>query len=309
MLAVVNRTAGGGKGLARWRRVAPRIEDALGPFTTVFPRDADDARAVVRRAVLDGECDFLAAGGDGTVNLVVTTILQHTSERDREAIRLGAVGLGSSNDFHKPVRPDRRIEHVPVRLAFHQTVRHDVGRLRFRAPDGGWDCRRWILNASIGITAEGNRRYNDDPGVARLKRVHPDLGMAWAALTALRRGRPRAMTLATDGGPPHRVQVTNLGIVKNPHFTGVLRYDSAHDPGSGRFTVHLLGDVNGRGRLGTFAALRRGRFTGRSRTATWQACRLRVTAADPFAVEGDGEVIVTTEAEFSLDPRALAVCT
>lgn len=308
MLAVVNRTAGGGKGLARWQRLEPRLAERLGAFTTVFPRDADDARAVVRRAMLDGECDLIAAGGDGTVNLVVATIFQHTSVGDREHIRLGAVGLGSSNDFHKPIRPENRLEDIPVRVAFHRTVRHDVGRLRFRTAEGGWNCRRWILNASIGITADGNYRYNADATVARLKRVHADLGMAWAAFSALRHGTPLTLTLITDGGAPRRVRATNLGVVKNPHFTGALRYDSPHDPGSGRFTVHMLGDVGGRDRWRAFVGLHRGRFTGRPGTATWPGRRLCVTAAAPFAVEGDGEIIVTTEAELSLDPRALAVC-
>jgi diacylglycerol kinase family enzyme len=309
MLAVVNASAGGGKGMARWQRVAPRLARRLGAFTTVFPRDATDAREVIRRALLDGECDLIAAGGDGTVNLVVATILQHTSARDREMLRLGAVGLGSSNDFHKPGRIENLLEHVPARVAFHRTIRHDVGRLRYRMPGGDWSCRRWILNASIGVTADGNRRFNDDPTVARLKRLHADLGMAWAALEALRHGAPRAMTVTTDGGAERVVRVTNLGIVKNPHFTGVLRYDSAYDPGSGYFVVHLLGDVNRRERVRAFLALRRGRFTGRSGTATWPARHLRVASDHPFAVEGDGEVVVTTEAEFSLDPRALAVCT
>ncbi|HEX9632408.1 MAG TPA: diacylglycerol kinase family protein [Gemmatimonadales bacterium] len=309
MLAVVNPTAGGGKGLARWQRVAPRLARRLGPFTTVFPRDADDARAVVRRAIRDGECDLIAAGGDGTVNLVVSAILQHTSAGDRESLRLGAVGLGSSNDFHKPYRAAQVLAGLPVRVTFHRTVRHDVGRLRYRLPGGDWDCRRWILNASIGITADGNRRFNDSPAVARLKRVHASLGMGWAALTALRDGAPRALTITTDDGPERTVGVTNLGIVKNPHFTGVLRYDSAYEPGNGRFMVHLLGDVDRRDRLRAFLALRRGRFTGLPGTATWQGRRLHVAADRPFAVEGDGEVVVATEAEFSLDPRALAVCT
>lgn len=309
MLAVVNPTAGGGKGLARWQRVAPRLARQLGAFTTVFPRDADDARAVVHRAVLDGECDLIVGGGDGTVNLVVVTLLQHTSTIDRESVRLGAVGLGSSNDFHKPGRPENLVEHVPVRVAFHQTVRHDVGRLRYRTAQGEWRCRRWILNASVGITAEGNRRFNDDPVVARMKRVHTDLGMAWAALTALRRGEPMAMTVATDGAPERPLRVTNLGIVKNPHFTGVLRYDSAYDPGSGYFTVHLLGDVGAHDRIRAFLGLHHGRFTGLPGTATWRARQLRIRADRAFAVEGDGEIIMTSEAEFTLEPRALAVCT
>jgi len=181
--------------------------------------------------------------------------------------------------------------------------------MRYRVADEQWCCRRWILNASIGITAEGNRRYNDDPTVARAKRLHPDLGMAWAAFGALRHGHPRLMCVASDGGPPVAQRVTNVGVVKNPHFTGMLRYDTPYDPASGEFDVHLLGDVSGLARTRAFVALCRGRFTGLFGTTSWRARQLRITAPAPFAVEGDGEVVVTTEVEFSLDPRALAVCT
>jgi len=309
MLALVNPHAGGGKGRARWERVRASVAALVGDFTTAVPADAAEARDAVRRALLAGERDFIAAGGDGTVNLVVDALLTHVTVAGRQELRLGAVGLGSSNDFHKPHRPDAWIGKVPVRLRFDRTVAHDVGQLRYRLPDGEWRCRRFILNASIGVTAEGNRRFNDDPAVARAKRLHPDLGMAWAALAALFDGGPWPMHLATDGAPPVAVRVTNLGIVKNPHFTGLLRYDSAYEPGNGAFDVHLLGDVTRPARARAIAALCVGRFSGRPGTSSWRARRLSVSAERPFAVEGDGEVVVTTRAEFTLDLRALAVCT
>jgi diacylglycerol kinase family enzyme len=309
MLALVNPHAGGGMGLARWKRVYAALVERTGPFATAYPADAARARDTVRRALWNGERDFIAAGGDGTVNLVVNALLAHVTVAERARLRLGAVGLGSSNDFHKPHRTDARIGDVPVRIRFDRTVPHDVGRLRHLLPDGTWRCRRFILNASIGVTAEGNRRFNDDRTVARVKRVHPDLGMTWAALAALFDGGPWPMRIATDGDPPVLARVTNLGIVKNPHFTGMLRYDSAYEPGNGAFDVHLLGDVSRAARIRAMVGLCRGRFAGRRGTASWRARRLAVSADAPFAVEGDGEVVVTTHAEFSLDPRALAVCT
>lgn len=308
MLALVNPHAGGGKGAVRWERVRDAITERAGAYETAVPADAAAARDAVRRALWDGERDFIAAGGDGTVNLVINTLLAHVTVAERATLRLGAVGLGSSNDFHKPHRADAWIGDVPVRVHFDRTTGHDVGRLRYLLPGGEWRCRRFILNASIGVTAEGNRRFNDDPTVARAKRVHPDLGMTWAALAALFDGGPWPMRLATDGQPPVIERVTNLGIVKNPHFTGMLRYDTAYEPGSGAFDVHLLGNVSRAARVRAILGLCCGRFVGRRGTASWRARRLTVSADVPFAVEADGEVVVTTHAEFSLDPRALAVC-
>jgi diacylglycerol kinase family enzyme len=309
MLALVNPHAGGGKGRTRWEHVRGPVAALVGTLTTVLPAGAAEARDAVRRALLAGERDFIAAGGDGTVNLVVDALLTHVTVAERRRLRLAAVGLGSSNDFHKPHRPDGWIGKVPVRLRFDRTVAHDVGLLRYQVPDGAMRCRRFILNASIGVTAEGNRRFNDDPAVARAKRVHPDLGMTWAALAALFDGGPWPMHIATDGAPPVIRRVTNLGVVKSPHFTGMLRYDSAYEPGNGEFDVHLLGDVTRPARVRAIAALCFGRFTGRPGTSSWRARRLSVSADQPFAVEGDGEIVMTTHAEFSLDPRALAVCT
>jgi diacylglycerol kinase family enzyme len=309
MLALVNPHAGGGKGLVRWERVRDAVAERVGGTATVLPTNAAEAREAVRRALWDGERDFIAAGGDGTVNLVVNTLLAHVTVAERQRLRLGAVGLGSSNDFHKPHRADGWIGRIPVRLRFDRIVAHDVGRLRYLLPDGEWRCRRFILNASIGVTAEGNRRFNDDPTVARVKRLHPDLGMAWAALAALFDGGPWPMRVATDDRPPVTERVTNLGIVKNPHFTGMLRYDTPYEPGSGVFDVHLLGNVSRAARVRAIVGLCCGRFAGRRGTASWHARRLSVAADAPFAVEGDGEITITTHAEFSLDPQALAVCT
>ncbi len=308
MLVLLNPTAGGGKAGRRWTRVAPKVERRIGPFMLVVPDGAEQARQAITAALGAGETTFVAAGGDGTVNVVAAALLAHTTADARRHIVLGAVGLGSSNDFHKPRRRDATIHGVPVRLDVARAVPHDVGRLRYLDADGTWRCRRWLLNASLGTTAEGNRRYNADPAVARLKRVHPDLGMAWAALTALWQIGPRPMTVATDGMPPVNLDVTNLAVIKNPHVSGVLRYDSPYEPATGWFDVHVLNGASRSRRARTLAALCRGRFQGLPGTLSWRARRLHVRAETPIAVEGDGEIVLTREVEFSLDPRTLRVC-
>ncbi|MDH3498064.1 MAG: diacylglycerol kinase family protein [Gemmatimonadota bacterium] len=308
MLVLLNPTAGGGKARRRWERVAAEVARRAGPFTLIATHSDDGARQAVAAALAAGETTFVAAGGDGTVNLVASALLAHSTADARRHIALGAVGLGSSNDFHKPRRPDAAIHGVPVRLDVAGAVPHDVGRLRYVDGDGQWRCRRWLLNASLGTTAEGNRRYNVDPAVARLKRLHPDLGMAWAALTALWQIGPRPMTVATDGEPAVPLDVTNLAVIKNPHVSGVLRYDSPYDPASGWFDVHVLNGASRSRRARTLAALCRGRFQGLPGTMSWRARRLRVRTDVPIAVEGDGEIVLTREVEFSLDQRALWVC-
>ena len=117
------------------------------------------------------------------------------------------------------------------------------------------------------------------------------------------------LTVGGVGGQVLQANVRNLGVVKNPHFTGSLRYDSPYEPNGGRFWVHLLHDVRLPRMMVTLAGLARGRFSGRPGTRSWLAPALSAESEVPFAVEVDGEVVTATRADFSVAPFGLEVCT
>lgn len=310
MLVVLNPNAGGGKALERWSRAERRVRQLAGPFEVIAVRDPHAVRGHVARALDAGERRFVAAGGDGTVNLVLNAIVHHASPSVLQAVQLGAVGLGSSNDFHKPFRRAHTVRGIPYRLNFRATVRHDVCLIRYRDAGGRVRTRHWVINASVGTTAEANYFFNTGDRVLRwLKRVSPGRGIGYAALRTLARYRSREMTLHLDGADTLRTRVLNLGIVKNPHFAGGLRYDSRYQPDSGRMDVHLLRDVSILRAVAAFWRLARGRFAGQRGTQSWQATRVEVAADQPFALEGDGEVTLVREASFTVNPRLLQVCT
>jgi diacylglycerol kinase family enzyme len=103
--------------------------------------------------------------------------------------------------------------------------------------------------------------------------------------------------------------VRNLGVVKNPHFAGSLRYDSPHQPDSGSFHVHRLGALSRTGLVRALVRLARGRFAGGRATRSWLAREATVTnGGDPFLVECDGEVVEVRIARFSIVPEKLRLC-
>jgi len=188
-------------------------------------------------------------------------------------------------------------------------VRHDVGLLTYEEENGASRFRYWVLNASVGTTAEANWLFNNPNGVLkRLKRFSANAAIAYAAVKTVLSFRPREFALTVDDSGTIEVRLKNLGIVKNPNFTGSLRYDSPYEPSSGDFFVHMLGDVSGPRLASTLLGLARGKFCGRKGTRSWRARRLSVRTDTPFAVEGDGEVIVTRKATFSIIPGLLQVC-
>jgi len=306
MLIVVNPSAGGGRAAQRWKREERRLPRRFGPYEVLVAKAPEAATAGIRRALERGETDFLAAGGDGTVNLVAATLLREAAEP--AGVRLGALGLGSSNDFHKPLPEAANGDRAPRRIDFGRAEPIDVGLLEWTAPDGTSHRRPWLLNASIGTTAEANAFFNDgDALVRRLKRWSTSLAISWAAVRTLLCCPRIAMRVVVDG-EERRERVWNLAVVKNPHFTGGLRYDSPFEPASGRFHLH---GIRAGGRLRLFrllSGLARGRFVGRAGTFSAPARTVVVSADRPFRVECDGEVVEAVGARFGLAPLALRVC-
>lgn len=314
MLVLLNPNAGGGTAAERWTVVEPEVRratggDGVGSVETVSVGSFDQLRHLVADRLGRGERTFVAAGGDGTVHELVNALMPALDSGHLEDVRLGAVGLGSSNDFHKPLSDRRLVDGVSLRLDVTRARVHDVGELRYRDPSGREGRRWWLVNGSVGLTAEANAYFNGpDPIVRRLKRGATGLAIGWAALRTLWRVRPRRFHVTIDDERGEWRTLSNLGVVKNPHFAGDFRYDSPLEPDSGRFHVHELGDLSRPGLLRALARLARGRFAGTPAARTVVARRLLLRAPEPFAVEVDGEVLVVREAEFTLYPRRLALC-
>lgn len=305
---VLNTGAGGGSAARRWTAVESEVRRRIGRYE-LLTGAPDVVACELGRLARSGTRDFVAAGGDGTVNLVIDALARIDDPGLLAGVRVGAVGLGSSNDFHKPYRTESTVRGVPLRLDRDGAELHDVGRLRYADARSVERLRHWIINASIGTTAEANSFFNSSSRVIRaLKRASPWRGIVWATVRTLVRYRSRPMTITVDAAPPLTVRLKNLAVVKNPHFSGSLWYDTPHEPGSGLFYVHLLEHVPPLTLVRTLGGLTRGRFSGRPGTRSWHARAAAVTAEEPFPIELDGEIVVARRAEFDLLPRLLQVC-
>ena len=198
MLIVVNESAHAGNAAGRWRKVATALEKRGVSFEVAPTRTEADAARVVADAPRRGHQVVVAAGGDGTVNGVLNAILANNVD-----VALGAIGLGSSNDFHQPFVKEKRIAGVPARLDSVAAMRVDVGRATLTDPRGATRTRFFVLNASLGVVAQGNAFFNAPDRVLRaLKKTSVDLAIGYAAVVSIKRFRPIALSLSLDDRPP-----------------------------------------------------------------------------------------------------------
>ena len=165
--------------LARLRTSADAFEDRERRVT----QGLDQLQGWVSGKIAEGARNFVAAGGDGTMNLALNALLNAPGRAgiaSPEELRFGAVGLGSSNDFQKPYVSDGRVEAggIHCRLDFDRATAHDIGCMQAEEA-----CRFFI---------DQRQRRGDRRGQLEFQRGARDARMAQAPLGGWRDHRHRA---------------------------------------------------------------------------------------------------------------------
>ena len=318
---LLNPSASGGRAEVWWEQVIHQLDPAIVPVRIHTlgppPGEAAESRALdqaVRDAFRRGRRLFLAAGGDGTVGLLADTLMRVLDDTERRTVRLGAVGLGSSNDFHRPTQPGQKVGDYLARLDHKRHRPRDLGMLEWRADGTGDNQRRrcFVVSASIGIVTLGNQIFNQAPGlIGWWKRHWTNGAIVLATLEACRRYQPfRVGLVSADGEQPggERIDLTHLGVMKSPYLAGGLRYDLEVPDNDGLLTVAMAYRM---GRLRAFRTLLTlvvGGFAASSRTGHFQTSRLVLECPEPLTVELDGEVITGRDLVFHVLPGAINVC-
>jgi diacylglycerol kinase family enzyme len=302
-LVLVNPGARGGKGSERLARVWPEVV-ARFEARAVGLDTAGRWRSEVRDALDGGVRHFVAAGGDGTVGALADALWRARDRAPLPALTLGAIGLGSSNDFHKPVRS--WAAGVPVRLDGGRW--RDVGRVSWVDETGAERERAFLVSCSLGVTAAANAFFNAGDALLRLMRRRWTAGgIAYAALHEIVRGGGASLDLVWPGAR-ERVRATSLSVLKTPHLAGGLEFDTPVRSDDGSLAVNLIED---RGRLATLAmllSLARGRFLGRPGARHWSLPGIVVEAGAPVPLEIDGEVVLASRVRFEVLSERIRAC-
>jgi diacylglycerol kinase family enzyme len=254
----------------------------------------------VEEALRSGVRVFVAAGGDGTVHALADALVRLSRGRPLEELFLGAVGLGSSNDFHKPAALRRGI---PLRLETEGASPRDLGRVCWTRPDGSTGETVLVVSASTGAVAEGNALFNRTAAGSGFTGA----SIALAALRAIASHRSRPMRLEMEG-LREEVSLSSLSVLETPWLSGCLRFDVPAAPDDGLLRVALYEGMGRLRLLWALGALARGHFRGRAGTRTYSVPALSLASESPFLLEVDGEVETARSATFDLYPGRLRAC-
>jgi diacylglycerol kinase (ATP) len=308
MIIFLNTKAAGGKALARWEKIEPEITRRFPDAEVFATRLPSDVSRLLPCLVSRGHTHFVAAGGDGSLNQLLNAVMR-LPERIRSTVTIGAIGLGSSNDFHKPMRQDRIISGIPFNIDPASARTRDVGMLTILS--NHTRIRKYFLvNASIGLTAEANRLFNSKDRVLRfLKTRSTPLAILYAAVRTLCTYKDKSVSVALNGNGTTHVRLTNLAIMKSPHVSGDFEFPVRPHFTNGMFAMCLAHNMRHGERLRMLLSLLCKSLSPSRKIQIWSAPGLTIQSSKPFSIEFDGEIMQGSRVTFSNLTNHLQVCT
>jgi len=307
MLILLNKYSNNGRGLQRWEKFRPELESKYIKDNYTLVSDFGEFNKRLRLELDRGERLLVSAGGDGTINFLLNQIMQ-MKKRERKKVIIGAIGLGSSNDFHKsfPENNNKNGE-VPLKLDYENAVQHNVGQVDFEDENGRWQRRYFIINCSIGITAQANYLFNSKEKVIKWLKSKWVQGTIWYSALKTLFAAKNVPAKIRVGNESFSTEITNFSAVINPHISGNLCYDFNISPQSDFLGVALCERMGILARLKTIISLARAKFLGLPKTRSWMTGEVEVYPASPTALELDGEVFLARNIKIKLLQGVLKV--
>ncbi|HCP62295.1 MAG TPA: hypothetical protein DIU14_07490 [Actinobacteria bacterium] len=251
----------------------------------------DDAAALTRRALRDGDVFPVAVGGDRAITAVVNGFLSADRAINSDAV-MAAVSAGAGSDFVRSFGlPDEAEKAVP-RLAFGGVYRIDVIKVTCQ------DTRPFYVPNIAQVGLGGGAAHK----AARLRFLGSAAAFAGFWLTMASYRRPM-VKLAGDRrefeGRITNIVVANLqwfghGILVAPRAwpeDGYMDVQVYQGPKSDAFTL--------------LPTMFQGEHLPNPNILELRSKRLTVDAERPLVVEADGRVLGRTPATFEIVPQVL----
>ena len=303
---LVNYTANNNQGEKKWLSIKKDILQMLPVTTKVITyKPPFNIEECVLKLVTEQQINYIiSAGGDGSINYILNSIINIFGELTKK-IHLGAIGLGSSNDFLKPF--SKSIKGIPVKINLQNSKMIDIGKVSFVNSDFNKITSYFIINASIGVTADANLLFNrGDFFLNSIKSRFVNLAISYAAIKTIIRYKNKPIRLYYDDKMKN-IRITNISVVKNPNISGSFKYDQKIEPDDGMLGLNYCYNMNLFELLQVLIDLQKGKFSVKPKRISLFVKNIKIESDNFIALETDGEVVYAKNIKFSIIPKAIKV--
>ena len=233
-------------------------------------------------------------------------LLNNIKTKTLNELTLGSIGVGSSNDFHKPYNHITK-GFIPLKVDFSNIGNRDIGYIKIIDGDHSI-IKYFLINASVGLTAEANHFFNNpNRFLDWLKRRNTSAAIYYAATKTIASYSAFDVNLCCPLEGQFRTQLTNIGITKTPHFSGNLSYNFPINYDSGLLNIHLFDKCSRFESVTLLHSLARAKNRSEKITS-WATKEISIRAEKSFHVEYDGEIVAAKSAKFGILANKIEVC-
>jgi len=297
---IVNPRSRNGATGRRWKSLQTGLRSALGPFDVEHTRAPRDAERIAREGVRAGIERVIVAGGDGTVNEVVSGLL--AAELGGYA-ELGLLPLGTGGDFARSLGIPRDLDGAIELLAAGKSRQIDAGRISYLDAASQNASAYFVNVASLGISGLVDQLVN-----RATKRFGGGVSFLIGTIKAIARHRGQHVTLRVDGEVVHDAPLVLAAAANGRYFGGGMHISPEARLDDGLFDVVLIPDISKREFLSKLPLVYSGKHLD-DPTCRFFRGRVIEAEATPGAVllDVDGEALGALPARMDVVPNALSV--
>jgi YegS/Rv2252/BmrU family lipid kinase len=269
-------------------RLGYRIVETEGP---------GHASTIAREALLKGDRFMVAVGGDGTVQEVVNGMLEDDRPLVEGAV-LGVVAAGSGCDFVRTFGLPQEVPRAVRHLEGDRLYPIDVARVDYT--EDGRTVTRYVPNiAECGLGGAV---------VARAERLPRWLGKSryfWAFWLSMRKYRSGRISVQADR-KSWEGRASNVVIANGQFYGGGMKISPRSYPGDGLLDIQISTGPKSEA-FTMIPKVYRGEHVPHPHIKEMRGKRITVDADRPLPMEGDGEVLGTTPATFTVIPEVISL--
>jgi YegS/Rv2252/BmrU family lipid kinase len=263
--------------------VKQRLADSGIHFDVASPSSPSEYIETTRNALLSGVDTIVAAGGDGTVNLVANGFFSGGLPINPQAC-LGFLPLGTGNDLARTLGIPRGEAAVASLLRPPRWL--DVGSATLHYPSGDTESRCFLNFAAIGlpvlVVQKMARRRFCGGGF---------LSYMVASLSALPEARPIEVELSLGGAQSVRMNLLASGVCNGTYFGGGMRLNPGAIMDDGWFEAMTMQQTRLLRRMLILLQVYFGAHMSQPEIKNCRTQDFRLSSRVPFYVSLDGDPI------------------